>query len=433
MRFVKDILNLRNYTLLWLGQSVSILGSSMTGFAITIWAFERTGNALTLSISGLLIMVPKMLGGILAGPFVDRFNKKTIILFSDLGSGLCTLTLFLLLKANSLEIWHIYCLNFISSILGSFQSPANNVVVSQIVPKEYYIKANGMQSFSNGTIQILSPIFAATMLGVTGILGVIAFDFATLIIACLTLICFVEIPFISNKKPNKFSFISYLSELRSGFSVILDSSLLSKLLLLMAFINLVAGITYFNLISPMILSRSGNDSNALALVNGALGLGGIIGGLLSTFIPTTKSKIKTMFLCVGLSFLLGDILFAVGNSKPIWVIAGFLSSVFIPIFSANESYFWRTIIPIELQGRAFSFKYALQSGMVPIGMLLGGILADYFFEPFMLNVSNPLTLVVGSGKGSGMAVMFLLTGVTGTILSVLGLVSRTLLESEKGL
>jgi MFS family permease len=433
MRFVKDILNLRNYTLLWLGQSVSILGSSMTGFAITIWAFERTGNALTLSISGLLIMVPKMLGGLLAGPFVDRFNKKTIILFSDLGSGLCTLTLFLLLKANSLEIWHIYCLNFISSILGSFQSPANNVVVSQIVPKEYYIKANGMQSFSSGTIQILSPIFAATMLGVTGILGVIAFDFATLIFACLTLICFVEIPFISNKKANKFSFISYLSELRSGFNVILDSSLLSKLLLLMAFINLVAGITYFNLISPMILSRSGNDSNALALVNGALGLGGIIGGLLSTFIPTTKSKIKTMFLCVGLSFLLGDILFAVGNSKLIWVIAGFLSSVFIPIFSANESYFWRTIIPIELQGRAFSFKYALQSGMVPIGMLLGGILADYFFEPFMLNVSNPLTLVVGSGKGSGMAVMFLLTGVMGTILSVLGFVSRTLLESEKGL
>jgi predicted MFS family arabinose efflux permease len=290
-----------------------------------------------------------------------------------------------------------------------------------------------MQSFSNGTIQILSPIFAATMLGVTGILGVIAFDFATLIFACLTLIYFVKIPFISNAKANEFSFISYLSELRSGFNVILDSSLLSKLLLLMAFINLVAGITYFNLISPMILSRSGNDSNALALVNGALGLGGIIGGLLSTFIPTTKSKIKTMFFCVGLSFLLGDILFAAGNSKLIWVIAGFLSSVFIPIFSANESYFWRTIIPIELQGRAFSFKYALQSGMVPIGMLLGGILADYVFEPFMLNVSNPLTLVVGSGKGSGMAVMFLLTGVMGTILSVLGFFSRTLLESEWGL
>ncbi len=76
MSFIKDIIKLRNFITLWLGQSVSSLGSSMTSFAITIWAFERTGSALTLSISGMLIMAPKMVLGVFVGPLIDRMNKK---------------------------------------------------------------------------------------------------------------------------------------------------------------------------------------------------------------------------------------------------------------------------------------------------------------------------------------------------------------------
>lgn len=433
MSFIKDILKLKNFIMLWFGQSISTLGSSMTSFAITIWAFERTGSALTLSISGLLIMVPRMAGGILAGPIIDRMNKKVIMFCTDLGAGICTLILFLLLRANSLEIWHIYCLNFVSSILGSFQSPANDVAISLIVPKEYYIKTSGMQSFSSGTIQVLAPVIAAAMLSITGMVGVIIFDFTTLIFACSTLLFFVKIPVIKRMEAQKFNTKNYFRELTSGFYVIKDSNLLKTLMLFMAFINFVAGMTYYNLLSPMILARSGSDTQVLAFVNGAIGLGGIVGGLLIAVMPTKKSKIKSMFLCAGLSFILGDILFAVGNSIMIWAIAGFFSSIFLPAFNANESYFWRTIIPIELQGRAFSFKYALQSGMIPVGLLLGGVLADYVFEPFMTNASNPLSFILGNSKGSGMAMMFLITGILGTILSILGLFSRSLPKAEKEL
>lgn len=430
MSFIKDIIKLRNFVLLWFGQSISSLGSSMTSFAITIWAFERTGSALTLSISGMLIMAPKMVLGVLAGPFIDRMNKKAIILISDIGAGLCTLTLFLLLRADSLEIWHIYSLNFVSSILASFQRPANDVAVSLIVPKKYYIKASAMQSFSSGTIQILSPIFAAFLLGITDMSVVIIFDLVTLIFACSTLAFLVKIPSVRKTKGQKFSIKHHLFELRSGFLIIWNSPLLKKLLLFMAIINLLAGLTYFNILSPMILARSGYNAKVLGFVNGAIGLGGIIGGSLIIFIPTMNSKIKTMFLYAGLSFFLGDILFAFGNSMWIWGIAGFLSSVFIPPLIANESYFWRTIIPIEMQGRAFSFKYAMKSGMIPVGMLMGGILADYVFEPFMANESNPLSFIFNSGKGMGMALMFLITGILGTTLSMMGFFNPSLLKAE---
>ena len=431
MSFIKDIIKLRNFVLLWFGQSISSLGSSMTSFAITIWAFERTGSALTLSISGMLIMAPKMVLGVLIGPFIDRMNKKAIMLISDIGAGLCTLTLFLLLRADSLEIWHIYSLNFVSSILGSFQHPANDVAVSLIVPKKYYIKASGMQSFSSGTIQILSPILAALMLGFTDMSVVIMFDFVTLVFACSTLAFLVKIPFVRKAKGQKFSIMHHLFELRSGFSIIWDSALLKKLLLFMAFINLLAGLTYYNILSPMILARSGYDAKVLGFVNGAIGLGGIIGGFLIIFMPTMKSKVKTMFLYAGLSFFFGDILFAFGNSMWIWGMAGFLSSVFIPPLVANESYFWRTIIPIEMQGRAFSFRYAIKSGMIPVGMLIGGILADCVFEPFMANESNLLSFIFNSGKGMGMALMFLITGILGATLSMMGLFSPSLVKAEQ--
>jgi len=431
MSFFKDIIKLRSFVLLWFGQSISSLGSSMTSFAITIWAFERTGSALTLSISGMLIMAPKMVLGVLVGPFIDRMNKKTIMLISDIGAGLCTLTLFLLLRADSLEIWHIYSLNFVSSILGSFQYPANDVAISLIVPNKYYIKASGMQSFSSGIIQILSPIFAAFLLGFTDMSVVIIFDFVTLVFACSTLAFLVKIPFVRKIIGQKFSIKHHLFELRSGFSIIWDSTLLKKLLLFMAIINLLAGLTYYNILSPMILARSGYNAKVLGFVNGAIGLGGIMGGFLIIFMPTMKSKVKTMFLYAGLSFFFGDILFAFGNSMWTWGIAGFLSSVFIPPLVANESYFWRTIIPIEVQGRAFSFRYAMKSGMIPVGMLIGGILADGVFEPFMASESNPLSFIFNSGKGMGMALMFLITGILGTTLSMMGLFNPSLVEAEQ--
>lgn len=420
---------LKNFLILWFGQSVSGLGSSMTSFAITIWAYEKTGSALTLSISSLLIMLPKMIGGVLAGPFIDRLNKKVVMLSTDIGAGICTLILFLLLWTGNLEIWHIYTLNLLSSVLGSFQSPANDVAISLIVPKEHYIKTSGLQSFSSGTIQMFSPVLASAMLGVTSMAGVIIFDFITLLFASFTLVLFVKIPFVNARKKIKFNITNYKKELKDGFNVIRQSNLLRVLLNLLAFINLVAGITYYNLLSPMILARTESNAQVLALVNGAIGLGGILGGVLIALRPLIKSKTKMIFLCTGLSFAFGDILLALGNSVPFWVIGGFLSSIFIPLISANQNYFWRTIIPVELQGRAFSFKYALQSGMIPIGLILGGVLADYIFEPFMMDASGVLATLLGNTKGSGMALMFLITGILGTLVSVIGFFSRTVQET----
>ncbi|MCL1964068.1 MAG: MFS transporter, partial [Firmicutes bacterium] len=339
------------FIILWFGQFVSDLGSAMTGFAVTIWAFEQTGSALIVSLSGLLIVLPQMMGGALAGPLVDRMDKKAMILFTDVGQGLCSFMLFYLLWTGRLAIGHVYCLNFMGSLIGSFKAPATDVAISLLIPKEGYVRASGMRSFATGTVQVLSPMLAAVLLGFGGMLSVMMFDGLSMLFAVITLFAFVKIPRMERSGKRTFGLSNYVADLRSGMGTIKASRLLMTLLGFTAFVNLAAGLAYYSLLSPMILARSGNDANALAWVNAALGLGGVAGGVLVVILPPARSRIKTMFFCCGLSFLLGDILFSLGRSIPVWVFAGFFSNILIPPFSANHDYFWRTLVPIERQGR----------------------------------------------------------------------------------
>lgn len=412
----------RSFWVLWFGQSISLLGTSMTGFAMIIWAYSETGSALVLSLSGLFMLVPKMVLGVFGGPLVDRISKKKIMIISDLGAGLCTILLYVLLKNEQLEIWHIYFLNVLNSTFNGFQAPANSALITSIISKKFYVKASGLQSFSDGLVQILAPVLAATVLGSLGIKTVIMLDILTMFFACLSLAFWVRAP-LTNPKDSKGMTRSYLKELSEGIQVIRSSALLVRLMLFMAFINLVAGITYLNLLAPLILARTANDAHILALVNASIGLGSVVGALFVVFNPSRKGKVRTIFLCAALSFLFGDILFALGNTLIVWLLAAFLSSFFLPVLNANESYFWRTKIPLELQGRAFSLKYAIQSSVIPLGMLLGGFLAEFVFEPLLAGYFNRKISFL-SGPGAGIGLMFLITGVTGTAISVVGILKN---------
>jgi MFS family permease len=436
MNLIKtNFAQMRNFLTLWLGQSVSSLGTAMTGFAISIWAFERTGSALVLSVSALLVMLPRMLMGVLVSPFVDRNNKKRIMICADIGTGICTLVLFLLLRFNALDIGHIFVINFVTSVLGSFQTLASNVAVSVITPKKQYLRAAGLQSFSSGAVEVLAPALAAVLLGFVGIMGVIAVDLITMAFACLSLVFLVKIPAIrsedKNNKP-KFNARNYIGDLRSGFRAVRASALLFKLMLYMATLNFITSMAAYGLLAPMVLARSGNNELAFAVVSSAVGLGGMAGALLILVAPTRTKRIRMIFLCYFLSVVFGDMLFSLGSNLTFWAVTGFTGAIFVPAITANATYFWRIIIPIELQGRAFSVRYAIQSAAIPMGVLTGGLLADFIFEPFMAQPPQLLGRIFGSGSGAGMALMFFLSGLICAVLCVVFMLNRSMQEAESG-
>ena len=183
----------------------------------------------------------------------------------------------------------------------------------------------------------------------------------------------------------------------------------------------------------MILSRSSGNNVVLGIVNACMGIGGIIGGLLVFVKKESKKKANVIYISAALSFLLGDLTMAIGRNVFFWSFAAFAASLPIPFIMAEQNVILYKKIPEEIQGRVFAVRNAIQYCTIPFGILLGGYLADYVFEPFMRSkapVAEWLKWLVGSGAGSGMAVMFLCTGSLGFFASLLTGRSRRIRELE---
>jgi DHA3 family macrolide efflux protein-like MFS transporter len=409
----------KNYIVFWLSQSVSQLGSSMTSFALILWAYKQTNSAMSVSLMTFFSYLPYIVVSVFAGAFIDRHKKKNIMLISDLVSALCSICVLVLILSNKLEIWHIYIVNAIIGFMSSFQSPAQSVAVGIILPKEEYVRASGMNSFSSNLVGVVTPMLAAFIYSLVGMQGVIVIDLLSFIFAFVVLLLIIKIPEHIMKDESKDYHVFH--GCKEGFMFLFENKGIWYMIISMACMNFFSRLTYENILSPMILARSGGNDRVLGMVSCILGIGGIIGGLFVSFQILKCNNVKLIYFSAAVSFLFGDILMGLGQNTLIWCIAAIGASVPIPFIGAGYNVIMYSSVPKEMQGRIFAVKNAIQYCTIPLGILIGGFLADYVFEPFM-KTENVLTIylqkLVGFGEGSGMAVMFLLTGLLGFITSV---------------
>lgn len=408
--------NFRKYIIFWLSQSVSQLGSSMTGYALVLWAFSKTKSAMSMSLMAFCNYVPYIVVSLFAGSFVDRHSKKKVMLLSDSVAAVCSLAVLLLWNLDCLQITHIYIVNAIIGFMNAFQQPASAVAVGRLVPKEEMGRVSGLNSFSSNLITVFSPIIAAAVFAFGGITIVLTIDFVTFLFAFFVLLFAIKIPEIYENKKKETVFAGCME----GFSFLFQNKGLWYIVITMAVINFLSRLTYENILSPMILFRSGNDSLAYGVVNAAIGIGGIAGGLLVSIGKLPKDRIKTMYGFAAISFLLGDLTMGLGRNFYFWSFAGIAASMPIPFIMAAQNVILYEKIPSTIQGRVFAVRNAVQFGSIPVAILLGGFLAEYVFEPFVQSehaVAKAIQFLVGSGNGSGMAAMFLCTGIVGSLFS----------------
>ncbi len=188
-------------------------------------------------------------------------------------------------------------------------------------------------------------------------------------------------------------------------------------------IGFFASLTYFSILPAMILARTGGDEMALAAVQSALGLAGVIGGVILSVWGGPKRLIHGFLLATALSFLIADTLFALGRSVQDWMFAAFSAAIFIPFIDGSYHALWQKKVEPALQGRVFAFRNMLVMSIRPFGFLLGGWLADNIFEPAMMPdgaLAPILGDVIGTGAGAGMASMFLFTAIGGMLISLCG-------------
>jgi MFS transporter, DHA3 family, macrolide efflux protein len=126
----------QKYIILWVTQSISQLGSSMTGFVLTLWAYGQTHSALAVSLMTFCNYVPYIIMSLFAGSFVDRHSKNAVMLIADSMAAVGTMAVLLLMISGKMEIWHIYLVNAVVGCSNAFQQPASAVAVFKLVPEE---------------------------------------------------------------------------------------------------------------------------------------------------------------------------------------------------------------------------------------------------------------------------------------------------------
>jgi MFS family permease len=209
----------QTFLLIWFGQLVSLIGSGLTGFALGVWVYLRTGSATQFALITLCASLPGILTSPLAGVLVDRWDRRLVMLLSDCVSGLCTLAFALLLFSGRLEIWHIYMTTGVSAAFGALHWPAYAAAVTMLVPPGQLGRASGMMQFAQAAARVFSPMVAGGLVGLLDIAGVLLIDLTTFLFALFTLLL-VRVPAPSGRADVKGERNSLLKDAAYGWTYI---------------------------------------------------------------------------------------------------------------------------------------------------------------------------------------------------------------------
>lgn len=422
---------MKAFTLIWAGQVISLVGSAMTAFGVSVWAWQATGHATALSMVAFFSFAPTIIMSPIAGALVDRWSRKLTMGVSDVASGLGTIIMLVLYVTGHLQIWHLCAVGVLSGTFQAFQWPAYQAAISTMMPKEKYGRAAGMMSLAQSGSGILAPVIAGAVVVTWGLTPIFLFDIASFCIAIVFLLM-VDVPFPSRSHVGEEARGSLWKETVFGWRYIVARRPLFLLQLSFFASNLIASVS-MTLWTPMILARSGDNPGTLGIVNTVSAIGGVVGGALMAAWGGPRRKVYGVLWGMVFASAVGIMLMGFGRTIPIWLVSGFLGSLIIPLLNGCNDAIWQAKVPHDVQGKVFGTRMMIAQVSVPVAMLTAGPLADLIFEPGMTagralaNVFGPL---VGTGRGTGMALMFVLFGGIALLVSIASFMVRDIRDVE---
>ncbi len=409
------------FTVVWIGQIVSVLASSMSQFALTLFMFDETGSALAMGTMQVFFITPFLLISPVAGVWVDRYDRKMMMMVSDIGAGIATLAILALQAMGILEFWHLYGASIIYGLAMAFQWPAYSAAISTMVPKEQLTRANSMMSLIEAGPQVIAPILAGALLPLITLTGILLLDIVTFLFA-IGVLMVVHIPQpVRTEEGVKSQSGGIWNEAAYGFKYIFARPSLLGLQMVFFFGNLFAGIG-FTALAPMILTRSGGDSLAFGTVQSAGAIAAVVGGVVMSAWGGFKQR--------SYGVLLGWIVSGIGmaiigfeGGLVFWIIGIAITEGVVPLVNGSNQAIWQSKVAPDIQGRVFSARRLIAWLTNPISPLIGGALADFVLEPAAIagtGLPHALSWLVGSGPGSGMRVLIVLCGFCATLVGVAG-------------
>jgi MFS transporter, DHA3 family, macrolide efflux protein len=367
--------NMITFFVIWIGQVISMLGSSLTGFALGVWIYDQTGQATPFALVILSSTIPRILLLPVAGSLADRWNRKALMIMADTASAVTTFVIFLLVASGQIQIWHIYILAAISSAFGAFQEPAYSASIVMLVPKKSLPRANGLIQLGQALEMVLGPLLAGLLFVAIGLRGIILVDFITYFFALIALIV-VRIP-QPNEEVRKEQAVksSLWSDMLFGWRYLMARSGLFNLLLYFSMVNFLLNFSAV-LMAPLILSRY--SPSIYGSIQTVWGLGMLVGSILMSTWKGPKRRVPVM---IGFIALTSMGLIITGLRPSPFVIAGgmFFAMVFIPLASGLSQAVFQTKVAPGVQGRVFSMRSLISRAMMPLRLPAGRAACGYHF------------------------------------------------------
>ena len=363
-------------------QLISLFGTHLSDFALGLYLYEKSGSLYFYSYFSLFIILPEMLLSPIIGYYIDKFNKKRVMLLGHAGAGLASISILLLLENRYENLYGYLALIIISSLFNALVFASFNVLLGDEVNKKSIRKAVSLMQLGFGIIMIISPSVGAYLLDNQGIEAVFYIDIATFCLALLV-ISFMILKNTTHKESEELLFIEGL---KHSYSYLKKDKLLWLSLILFAFINFsMAQVTV--LITPIVLSIS--TKSTLGVVMSIAGIGMLLGSIVLFFI-----KLKNYLYWINIFAILQALIFilSIFNVGVITIAIGaFLFMFFSSLVGVLNYTYWQERVEQKIKGKIFGFRRSIIMFSILLGYMISApmsyfmhILLDYF--PFLLEV-----------------------------------------------
>lgn len=394
---------MRPFSVLWIGQLVSGLGSGLTGFALPVWIYQKTGSAEAFGLLFFAATVPAVLMSPFAGALVDRWDRKWVLLASDGIAALMSIVIAALVFTDTFEVWHLFVISVLGSAVGTFAEPAFTATMGVLVPRQHFVRASGLLHTSGAMVGILTPLVAGVLVSTIGLGGILVIDFVTFLVAVATLAT-VRIP---RPPPSGVERRPLLREAHDGWAFVRRHRGLFLLMLYFPVVNMATQMAT-PLFSPMVLAFA--TPAELGLVVSVSSVGMLLGGVLLSAWGGPRKQLRGLVM----GQVLGALSLAMTGLRPSLLLVGagmFLSLLMMPIGQACSQALWLSKTPPDMMGRVVAIRRMLALSTVPIAALVCGPLAERVFNPMLMPggaLAGSVGRVLGVGPGRGIGLMFLL-------------------------
>lgn len=389
---------------LWTGQALSLLGSQLVQFSIIWYLTQETSSATTLAIASMMGLLPQVVLSPFIGTWVDRGNRRLILIAADATVALATLALAFLFASEMIQIWHIYLALFIRAVAGGFHQSAFGASVVLLVPMEHLARVQGFNQALYGGLNILSAPLGAFLLSVMPMQGILGIDVGTAFFA-IGILLFIRIP---QPERGKKAPGTFWQDFAAGFRYIIAWRGLVILLGLVMVINFFYSAT--EPLAPLLVrNHFRGEASELGWWLSAFSVGTILGGLILGAWGGFRRKVVTAQL--GL-ILMGFSTMIVGlvPSHLFWIglIANSAVGLLLPIINGSFGATLQASIAPDMQGRVFAFIFSAAMLVSPIALMVAGPFADAF----------------------GIQLWFLIAGISCMLMGIAGFFSSDVMSME---